>query len=55
MDSQRFYMDSNLDSTKEIKIEDLTPNIKDVLDIYRISSVEEKVLIKRLISSENIF
>ena len=53
-DSQRFWMsEDHLQETK--KEDDLSQSIKDLLLLYSVLSVEEKVLVKREIRNAEIF
>ena len=52
-DSQRFWMSE--DHLQEDREDNLTQNIKDLLLLYSVLSLEEKVLAKREIRNAEIF
>jgi hypothetical protein len=53
---QKFYLDQESFGEKEIKTEEkYSQDVINIRDLFRLLSLEDKVLVRRILSQENIF
>ena len=53
---QKFYLDQESFDEKEIKTEEkYSQDVINIKELFRLLSVEDRILVKRIIAEENIF
>jgi hypothetical protein len=52
---QKFYLDQESFGEKEKTEEEYSQDVINIRDLFRLLSLEDKVLVRRILSQENIF
>ena len=52
---QKFYLDQESFGEQEIKTEEYSQDVINIKELFRLLSVEDRILVKRIIAEEKIF